>query len=241
MIAATGMRAILAKYLAPPIFLVIAVGCWVAGVLSDHLSLFQYNCLRLVAGFAGWSAILSFPAFSGKPEPRVIGGRLFSSVLVLLLIVTSWPSVIPQRNASAVNALGTAAQIGTPRVDAALPATHQPPAERPPTAEKAGSAIDRTGTVLLIVGSSLGLLATLPGLALFDAGMVRRKNLLATMMQPFVICCLVTVIWVVAGYSLAFTEGNAYLGDFSQVMLSGISQGILSGTNATVTLGAGNE
>ena len=50
---------------------------------------------------------------------------------------------------------------------------------------------------------------TVPGLALFYAGMVRKKNVLATMMQSFSVCALVTVLWFVVGYSLAFTNGNA--------------------------------
>jgi Amt family ammonium transporter len=68
----------------------------------------------------------------------------------------------------------------------------------------------------------LVLLMTIPGLALFYAGMVRKKNVLATMMQSFIITCLVTVVWMVAGYSLAFTNGNAYVGDLSRFMLNGI-------------------
>src|SRR5487761_1931341 len=68
-------------------------------------------------------------------------------------------------------------------------------------------------TAWMLVCTALVLLMTIPGLALFYAGMVRKKNVLATMMQSFVICCLVTITWAVAGYSLAFTNGNAYIGD----------------------------
>ena len=65
---------------------------------------------------------------------------------------------------------------------------------------------------------------TIPGLALFYGGMVRKKNVLATMMQCFAICRLVTVLWMVAGYSLAFADGNAYVGDLSRVLLSGMAE-----------------
>jgi Amt family ammonium transporter len=65
---------------------------------------------------------------------------------------------------------------------------------------------------------------TIPGLALFYAGMVRKKNVLATLMQSFAICCLVTIVWCVIGYSLAFTTGNAYVGDLSQFMLKGFAK-----------------
>jgi Amt family ammonium transporter len=74
----------------------------------------------------------------------------------------------------------------------------------------------------MLTSTALVLLMTIPGLALFYAGMVRKKNILATMMQSFIICCLITVVWMVLGYSLAFTNGNAYIGDFSRVLLRGI-------------------
>jgi len=63
---------------------------------------------------------------------------------------------------------------------------------------------------------------TIPGLALFYGGMVRKKNVLATLGQSFAICCLASVLWVVLGYSLAFTEGNAFIGGFDGFMLRGI-------------------
>ena len=71
----------------------------------------------------------------------------------------------------------------------------------------------------MLTSTALVLLMTIPGLALFYAGMVRKKNVLATMMQSFAICCLVTIVWMVAGYSIAFTNGNAYIGDFSRLLL----------------------
>jgi ammonium transporter, Amt family len=69
----------------------------------------------------------------------------------------------------------------------------------------------------------LVLLMTIPGLALFYAGMVRKKNVLAIMMQSFALCALMTVVWMVAGYSLAFGNGNAWIGDFSRLFLNGIA------------------
>ncbi|MCX7375775.1 MAG: ammonium transporter [Alphaproteobacteria bacterium] len=75
----------------------------------------------------------------------------------------------------------------------------------------------------MLTSTALVLLMTIPGLALFYAGMVRKKNILATMMQSFFICALVTVVWMVAGYSIAFGNGNAYFGDFSRLFLSGLA------------------
>ncbi len=82
--------------------------------------------------------------------------------------------------------------------------------------------IDSGDTAWMLTSTALVLLMTIPGLALFYAGMVRKKNVLATMMQSFFICCLVTVVWMVAGYSLAFTNGSAYVGDLSRFFLNGI-------------------
>ena len=84
--------------------------------------------------------------------------------------------------------------------------------------------IDTGNTAWMLASTALVLMMTIPGLALFYAGMVRKKNVLATMMQSFAICCLVTLVWCVVGYSLAFTTGNAYVGDLSQFMLKGFAK-----------------
>ena len=86
----------------------------------------------------------------------------------------------------------------------------------------AESKIDAGDTAWMLVSTALVLLMTLPGLALFYAGMVRRKNILATTAQTLATCALISVLWIVVGYSLAFTEGGAFLGDLSRVMLMGM-------------------
>jgi Amt family ammonium transporter len=63
---------------------------------------------------------------------------------------------------------------------------------------------------------------TIPGLALFYGGMVRKKNVLATVMQSFAITCLVTVLWVIVGYSIAFTKGGPFIGGFDRFFLNGM-------------------
>jgi len=70
--------------------------------------------------------------------------------------------------------------------------------------------------------------------------MVRKKNILATMMQSFVICCIVTLVWCIAGYSIAFTPGNEYLGDFSRFMLNGIAGHIEKGNDTQAFVLASN-
>ena len=101
--------------------------------------------------------------------------------------------------------------------------------------------IDSGDTAWMLTSTALVLLMTIPGLALFYAGMVRKKNILATMMQSFTICCLVTLVWVIAGYSIAFTNGNAYMGDFSRFLLNGIGSHITKGADIPFTLGAGTD
>jgi Amt family ammonium transporter len=72
--------------------------------------------------------------------------------------------------------------------------------------------LDTGSTAWLLTSSALVLMMTAPGLALFYSGLVRKKNVLATMMQCFVLMAVVTVLWAVVGYSLAFSEGNAFVG-----------------------------
>jgi Amt family ammonium transporter len=101
----------------------------------------------------------------------------------------------------------------------------------PAFADDAPPKIDSGDTAWMLASTALVLLMTIPGLALFYAGMVRKKNILATMMQSFTICCIVTIVWMVAGYSIAFTTGNAFMGDFSRIMLHGIADHIVKGND----------
>ncbi|MGC9185973.1 MAG: ammonia channel protein, partial [Thiomonas sp.] len=74
----------------------------------------------------------------------------------------------------------------------------------------------------MLTSTALVLMMTIPGLALFYGGMVRKKNVLATLMQSFAITCLVTVLWMIIGYSLAFTSGNGFIGGLSRFFLNGM-------------------
>ncbi len=84
-------------------------------------------------------------------------------------------------------------------------------------------------TAWILTSTALVLFMTLPGLALFYGGLVRSKNVLSVLMQCFAIAGMASVLWLVAGYSLAFGEGNQWIGDFSKVMLAGIGRDTLSG------------
>ena len=89
--------------------------------------------------------------------------------------------------------------------------------------------LNGANTAWILTSTALVLLMTLPGLALFYGGLVRRKNILSILMQCFAIAGLSSILWFVLGYSLAFGEGNAWIGDFSKVMMVGISKEALSG------------
>ncbi|HEX9448059.1 MAG TPA: ammonium transporter [Dongiaceae bacterium] len=90
--------------------------------------------------------------------------------------------------------------------------------------------MDSGDTAWMLTSTALVLMMTIPGLALFYGGMVRKMNVLAIVMQSFAITCLVTVLWMICGYSLAFSGGNAFIGDFARFFLKGMDINALSGT-----------
>ena len=89
--------------------------------------------------------------------------------------------------------------------------------------------LNGANTAWILTATALVLLMTLPGLALFYGGLVHRKNILSILMQCFAIAGISSVLWLVVGYSLAFTEGNGFIGDLSKVMMVGVSKESLSG------------
>ena len=93
--------------------------------------------------------------------------------------------------------------------------------------------LDTGDTAWMLTSTALVLMMTIPGVALFYGGMVRKKNVLATVMQSFAVTCLMTVLWMIIGYSLAFGDGgsmNAYIGGMDKLLLRGIGVDTLSGT-----------
>ena len=126
---------------------------------------------------------------------------------------------------AAGDAVATPAPMAAAPVAAVAPAAATPaalatpaaaaPAAAPPTPNKGDSAWMFVATLLVI-------LMTIPGLALFYGGLVRTKNMLSVLMQVFMVFSLIIVLWCVYGYSLAFTEGSAFIGKFDRAFLSGI-------------------
>ena len=85
-------------------------------------------------------------------------------------------------------------------------------------------------TAWVLTSTALVLFMTLPGLALFYAGLVNSKNVVSVLMQHFALACLVSIIWVIIGYSLAFTSGNLWIGDLSNLFMASINLDSISGT-----------
>ena len=135
----------------------------------------------------------------------------------------------PAAEAKATDAKAPDAKAeATPAADAkAADAKAEPAAAAAPPAPTtpqlvAADKINSGDTAWLLTSTALVLMMTIPGLALFYGGMVRKKNVLATLMQSFAITCLVTVLWVVVGYSMAFMPGGSFMGGFERFMLKGM-------------------
>ena len=114
----------------------------------------------------------------------------------------------------------------TPAVAVPAAATPAPVAAagaaQAPAATTAPAPVPNKGDVAwLLTATALVIMMSIPGLALFYGGMVRAKNMLSVLMQVFVVFSLITVLWCVYGYSLAFSEGNAFIGGFDRLFLSG--------------------
>lgn len=98
--------------------------------------------------------------------------------------------------------------------------------------------VDSGDTAWILTATALVLFMTLPGLALFYAGLVQPKNIVSVLMHHFAIACLMSVLWVVAGYSLAFSGDGAYIGDLGNLFMSAITIDSLSGTIPESLFGA---
>jgi Amt family ammonium transporter len=130
----------------------------------------------------------------------------------------------------------SALAVGLALADGALAQATAPAAPAAAPAAAAAPKLDTGDTAWMLTSTALVLMMTIPGLGLFYGGMVRKKNVLATVMQSFAITCLVTVLWMIIGYSMAFTEGsmNAYIGSFSKLFLAGVGATTTNSLAATI-------
>src|SRR5438045_4616506 len=133
--------------------------------------------------------------------------KLFAKWFLLVLIVVSFA------NLAAAQGLGTSGSSS----DAASSADRLAKLE-----QQAADAKSSADNAWMLISSALVLMMTGPGLALFYGGLVRKKNVLATMMQSFAMMALITVLWALFGYSLSFGAGNGFVGDFHHLFLNGV-------------------
>ncbi|WP_305075064.1 ammonium transporter [Propionivibrio sp.] len=141
--------------------------------------------------------------------------RHFFAILAVLGAVAFGSPAWAQDTAAAPAA--TAPEATAPAAAAAAPAA------APEAAPAATPVPDKGDNAWIMTSAALVILMSIPGLALFYGGLVRTKNMLSVLMQVFVVFSLITVLWVVYGYSLAFTEGGAFFGTLDKLFLKGIT------------------
>jgi ammonium transporter, Amt family len=155
--------------------------------------------------------------------------KLLALTALVGLIGVAVPAVAADTPTVAPAAMSTVAPIQLAQAPAA-PAAEKPAEAKP--AEPPKPTLDSGSNAWMITATVLVILMTIPGLALFYGGLVRAKNMLSVLMQVFVTFSLVSVLWALYAYSLAFSEGttmNAIYGGFSKAFLSGITPDTLNG------------
>ena len=147
-------------------------------------------------------------------------GALLLAVGFSHTVLAQAPAV--KADAPAVVAAPAAAPAAeaAPTAAAAAPAAAAPAAEAAPAAAPAPIVPNKGDTAWMMMATVLVILMTIPGLALFYGGLVRSKNMLSVLMQVFMVFSVIIVLWAIYGYSLAFTEGNSFIGSFDRLFLS---------------------
>lgn len=132
-----------------------------------------------------------------------------------------------------------AAEAASPVTDAAAPVIATAAEAAPVVAAAPAPTPNKGDTTWMLIATILVIMMSIPGLALFYGGLVRSKNMLSVLMQVFSIFALITVLWVVYGYSLAFTPGNAFIGGFDRILLNGIFDPATNGVANAATFSKG--
>ena len=153
-------------------------------------------------------------------------------VAVLAGAVMSAPAVAQDKPAAEASAPAAATAAAAPASDAAAaPAAAAAAAPAAASAPAAAAPVPNKGdTAWLLVSTAFVILMTLPGLALFYGGLVRKKNMLSVLMQCTGIFSLIIILWAIYGYSFAFTEGNAFFGGLDRLFLKGLTPDSVAAT-----------
>ncbi|MFM9881019.1 MAG: ammonium transporter [Burkholderiaceae bacterium] len=163
--------------------------------------------------------------------------KLIASLALGLGMLLAGTAVLAQAPAT------SAAPAPAATADAAKPAEAAKPADAAPAAAAAAAATpapaaatpappvpNKGDTAWMTMATAMVILMTLPGLALFYGGLVRSKNMLSVLMQVFVVTAMIYVLWVIYGYSMAFTAGNPFIGSFDKLFLKGVTPESIAAT-----------
>jgi len=149
--------------------------------------------------------------------------RLLSLFAFLAVVACAQPAMAADEVAPAATPVAAA-------IAPAVPATAPAPAAAPEVAPTPAPVPNKGDTAWMIVATLLVVMMAAPGLGLFYGGMVRSKNMLSVLMQTLVVFCLLGVLWAIYGYSLAFTEGNAFIGGLDKLFLKGVTPDTVAAT-----------
>ncbi|WP_373974024.1 ammonium transporter [Chitinibacter sp. SCUT-21] len=155
--------------------------------------------------------------------------KLFSALALFGAMLFAAPTFAEEASAVASSVEAVVASEVKAAVASAVDASSASVVEAAPAAAPTIT-INKGDNTWLFVATTLVILMSIPGLALFYGGLVRAKNMLSVLMQVFTLFSLITVLWVLYGYSVAFTEGNAFFGSFSKVLLAGVTPDSIAAT-----------
>ncbi|MBK7614800.1 MAG: ammonium transporter [Vitreoscilla sp.] len=148
--------------------------------------------------------------------------KLIASLALGLAALGFAGASFAQDAASAPAAAASMAEAPAAAASADAPAAATAPAEAASAAAAPAPVPNKGDTAWMMVSTLLVILMTVPGLALFYGGLVRSKNMLSVLMQVMVTFSMIVVLWAIYGYSLAFTEGNAFIGGFDRLFMKGV-------------------
>jgi len=159
--------------------------------------------------------------------------RVFALLALVGAVAFGAPAWAEEKAAEPTPAVAAAA---APAAAVAAPAAADAAAPAADAAAPAPVPVNKGDNAWVMISAALVILMSIPGLALFYGGLVRSKNMLSVLMQVFVVFSLISVLWVVYGYSAAFTEGNEFFGTLDKLFLKGIT---VDSVAATFTKGVG--
>jgi Amt family ammonium transporter len=152
------------------------------------------------------------------------------AILALFCAFFATAAIAEDKPAGMAGMAGMSAMSGMSGMEGMSGMAAAAPAAAAPAAEAPKPVLSKADNIWVMVCAALVILMSIPGLALFYGGLVRTKNMLSVLMQVFVVFSLISVLWAIYGYSVAFTEGNAYFGGFSKLFLAGVTPDSLGAT-----------